>query len=175
MITFSQPVSHTFFVCHPLLNRTHRTKNSKMLIWIKWTKKENLWTTEALKWRLCGQIIICLCCVLNMRTSPPSTLSNIFQQTSFLTLTFSRIASETLRYQAPSWLLSQGLDRSQDGRWLLVCRVWTPTGHLVQKTQTTGWRKTRPGRGCGDLFPSSSFFCVSKPTFDFSFLLPRHF
>lgn len=77
---------------------------------------------------------------------------------SSLTLSFPHIALETQSYQAPSWLRSQGLDRSQDGRWLLVCRVWTPTGHLVQQTQTTGWRKTLPGPGCRDLFPSSSFF-----------------
>lgn len=89
--------------------------------------------------------------------------SYISPDMSSLTLSFQRIALETLCYQAPSWLRGEGLDRSQDGRWLLVCRVWIPTGHLVQQTQTTGWRKTLPGRGCRDLFPSSSLFVSPSP------------
>lgn len=104
---------------------------------------------------------------------------------SSLTLSFQRVALETRCYQAPSWLRSEALDRSQDGRWLLVCRVWIPTGHRVQQTQTTGWRKTLPGRGCRDLFPSSSFFffflspsppLISPPCLDviFSSTFPFH-
>lgn len=44
-------------------------------------------------------------------------------------------------YRTPSWHHEAMLDRSQSGRWMLVCTVWIPTGRLTQQTQITGWRK----------------------------------
>lgn len=44
-------------------------------------------------------------------------------------------------YWTPSWHHEAMLDRSQSGRWMLVCTVWIPTGRLTQQTQITGRRK----------------------------------
>lgn len=44
-------------------------------------------------------------------------------------------------YWTPSWHHEAMLDRSQSGRWMLVCTVWIPTGRLTQQTQITGQRK----------------------------------
>lgn len=57
-------------------------------------------------------------------------------------------------FLGPFWHRIAALERSQHGRWLLVCRVWTLTGCRIQQTQTSGWRKMLPRRGCRTLILS---------------------
>lgn len=67
----------------------------------------------------------------------------------------------------PFWPQRAALDRSQDGRWKLVCRVWIPAEFLRRQTQTTGWRKMLPWRGWWVFIVS---LCVN-----FSFLMQYRF
>lgn len=75
-------------------------------------------------------------------------------------------------YRTPSWLHGAALDRSQRGRWMLVCRVWNPTGRLTQKRQIAGWRKSAGHTRMPTFIPFSAheclknvFLCVFLPLF----------
>lgn len=75
-------------------------------------------------------------------------------------------------YRTPSWLHGAALDRSQRGRWMLVCRVWNPTGRLTQKRRIAGWRKSAGQTRIPTFIPFSAhkclknvFLCVFLPVF----------
>lgn len=75
-------------------------------------------------------------------------------------------------YRTPSWLHGAALDRSQRGRWMLVCRVWNPTGRLTQKRRIAGWRKSAGHTRMPTFIPFSAheclknvFLCVFLPLF----------
>lgn len=73
-------------------------------------------------------------------------------------------------YRTPSWHHEAMLDRSQSGRWMLVCTVWIPTGRLTQQMQITGRRKNA-GQTKMMSFIASQF---SPLLLNISFIFPQH-